>query len=495
MTTVNENQIADIVSRVVMRLQSDNAEASASGRGKKAAVEHAPAPASGQASPVAPMGIFGSVNEAVAAANVAYETFSDVTIEDRRTIIEAMRAAARKEAYAQAQLAVTETGLGNLRDKLAKNLLAVDKTPGVEVLRPEAYTGDNGMALVETAPYGVIGSITPVTNPTATVVCNAIGMIAAGNSVVFNAHPSARECTNRIISALNRAIVDAGGPPNLLASISPPTIATAKEMMKHPGIRLLVVTGGPAVVAEAMRSGKKVIGAGPGNPPAVVDETANIPEAARHLVDGASFDNNIVCVLEKEIIVVESVADQLKAEMKKHGAYELNSMQIRKVEKLVIDRAPEGPGDHGQINKKWVGKGAAEILRAIGGEPKPDTRLLILDVPRDHPLVIMEQLMPVIPIVRVPNVDDGIKLARQVEHGFFHTAVMHSTNVDNLSKMARMCNTSIFVKNGPSIAGLGVGGEGFTSFTIASPTGEGLTCALTFTRQRRCTLKDRFRIV
>jgi acyl-CoA reductase-like NAD-dependent aldehyde dehydrogenase len=484
---LDQDQIADIVCRVVARIGVD-------GKSTPAPAPAAKAPSQAPTS-IAPMGIFPTVNEAVAAAKAAYEMFSGVTIENRQKLIEAMRWAARKEAQAQAEIDLSETGLGNVKDKLFKNLLAVNKTPGIEVLHPEAFTGDMGMALVEPAPYGVIGSITPVTNPTATVVCNAIGMIAAGNSVVFNGHPSARETTNRIISALNRAMVEAGGPANLLTSISPPTIASAKELLRHKDIRLMVVTGGPAVVAEAMRSGKKVIAAGPGNPPAVVDETANIAEAAKHLVDGASFDNNIVCVLEKEIIVVDSVADRLKEEMKKHGAYELNAMQIRKVEKLVIERLPSGPDDHGLINKKWVGKDAAEILRAIGGEPKPDTRLLILDVDKNHPLVVMEQLMPVIPIVRVPNVDAAIDLALEVEHGFFHTAVMHSTNVDNLSKMARVCNTSIFVKNGPSTAGLGAGGEGFTSFTIASPTGEGLTNARSFTRLRRCTLKDRFRII
>lgn len=482
---LQEDQIADIVGRVVARMQDG---------GNGGAVTAPGAPAAPQAE-TGGVGIYATVDEAVAAARASFESLNQMPLAERGLIIEAMRKAARAEAQAQAGIAVGETKLGRAEDKLLKNLLAVDKTPGVEILRAGAFTGDDGMSLVERAPYGVIGSITPCTNPTATVVSNAIGMIAAGNAVVFNAHPTAKECTNRIISILNEAIIGAGGPANLLASVSPPTIASAQELMRHPNVRLLVVTGGPAVVAAAMKSGKKVIGAGPGNPPAVIDETAIIPEAARHLVQGASFDNNIVCVVEKEFICVDSVADRLKEELKKNGAYELSRMEAERVVKLVVERAPSGPGDHGVINKKWVGKNAGEILRAIGGDAEGDVRLLFFEADRGHPLVVMEQLMPVIPLVRVKDVDEGIALAVEVEHGFGHTAVMHSTNVDNLSKMARVINTSIFIKNGPSIAGLGAGGEGHTSFTIASPTGEGLTTALSFSRERRCVLKDRFRII
>ncbi|MBI4828274.1 MAG: aldehyde dehydrogenase EutE [Nitrospinae bacterium] len=480
---LDEDQIASIVRRVAARL-GDN--------GGGAAKAETPSPG---VADIEPLGIYGSVNEAVAAAKVSYAALEDMPLMRRAAIIESMRAAARAGARRQAELAVEETALGNARDKLTKNLLAINKTPGVEALSPVAYTGDDGIALMERAPYGVIGSITPCTNPTATVVNNAIGMIAAGNAVVFNAHPLAKQVTNRIISLLNHAIVAAEGPANLLTAVSPPTIESAQELMRHPDVRLLVVTGGPGVVKAAMASGKRCIAAGPGNPPAVVDQTANLDEAARHLVDGASFDNNIVCVVEKEILCVESVAARLMDEMAKCGAHILSSSELAKIEKLVIGRAPSGPGDHGQINKDWVGKDAVKILAAIGSRAPEGTRLLIFNAPADHPLVIMEQLMPVTPVVKVKCVNSGIELAQEVEHGFLHTAVMHSTNVDNLSHMARVVNTSIFVKNGPSVAGLGYGGEGYTSFTIASPTGEGLTCARHFTRERRCTLKDRFRII
>ncbi len=264
--------------------------------------------------------------------------------------------------------------------------------------------------------------------------------------------------------------------------------------MAHPKIAILVVTGGPAVVKTAMNSGKKVIGAGPGNPPVVVDETADIPKAAKDIVDGASFDNNVICICEKEILCVASVADQLKAEMKKHGAYELNEEQIRKITEIVISE-PGCRGKEGASSKVYVGKTAAFIARSIDLNLPESTRLLLCEVGPDHPLVWTEQLMPVMPLVRVKDVDTAIDLAVEVEHGFRHTAIMHSLNIAKLSKMAKAMNCSIFIKNGPSYAGLGHGGAGFASFTIASPTGEGVTRPRTFTRERRCTLVDYFRIV
>ena len=244
----------------------------------------------------------------------------------------------------------------------------------------------------------------------------------------------------------------------------------------------------------AMNSGKKVIAAGPGNPPCVVDETADLAKAGKDIVDGAGFDNNVICICEKEIIVVASVADRLKEEMKKNGAYELNEDQIKKVTELVLSD-PGGPGKEGAANKNYIGKNADFIAKQIGLTVPPETRLLLCEVGREHPLLWTEQLMPVMPLVRVKDVDIAIDLAVEVEHGFRHTAIMHSLNIAKLSKMAKAMNCSIFSKNGPSYAGLGHGGAGFASFTIASPTGEGVTRARTFTRERRCTLVDYFRII
>jgi acyl-CoA reductase-like NAD-dependent aldehyde dehydrogenase len=319
-------------------------------------------------------------------------------------------------------------------------------------------------------------------------------MVAGGNSVVFNPHPSARVVSLTTIDLLNRAIAEAGGPRALLFAVDAPSIESATELMAHPGIRLLVVTGGPAVVRAAMQSGKKVIAAGPGNPPVVVDETADVPSAARDIIAGATLDNNIVCIAEKVIIAVRAVAPSLKSALAEAGAVELKGQAAERVVSTVITENL-GPGRNSRLNRDLIGKNVSVILGAAGVPCPAGARLAFIETDRDHPLVWTEQMMPVLPLVVVADGDDAIDFARAVEGGKGHTAVAHSRNIEFLSKMARTMNVSIFVKNGPSYAGLAFGGEGFTSFTIASPTGEGLTRPTTFTRERRCTLVDYFRII
>jgi acyl-CoA reductase-like NAD-dependent aldehyde dehydrogenase len=460
----------------------------------QAPVSYAPAASAPLLSAGLGDGVFATLDEAAGAARRAFIALSDLGLERRKAIIESMRTAMRRDAEALARLAVEETGLGRVEDKVQKNLLVTNKTPGVEDLAPSAVTGDHGLVLMEPAPFGVIGAITPVTNPSSTIICNAIGMIAAGNSVVFNPHPSAKRVSMATVRALNQAIVAAGGPPNVLTTVAEPTIQSAGELMKHPLVRLLVVTGGPGVVAAAMNSGKRAICAGPGNPPAVVDATADIEQAGRNIVLGHSFDNNVICVDEKEAIVVESVADALKASMVRAGAVLLKPSDLPRLEKVIFEKNA-GPRGHATVNRKFVGKNASLILQELGIPAGPEVRCVLVEVPNDHPLVWTEQMMPVLPVTRVRNVDEAIDLAVAAEGACFHTATMHSHDLAALSRMAKKCNCSIFVKNGRAVDGLGVGGEGFTSFTIASPTGEGLTTARSFSRWRRCTLVDHFRIV
>ncbi|HAG15694.1 MAG TPA: aldehyde dehydrogenase EutE [Bacteroidales bacterium] len=440
------------------------------------------------------MGIFPTIDQAVLAAEVAFHEFKKISLETRKDIIANIRKVSRDNIVLLSKMSSDETGMGRWEDKIIKNELAIRKTPGVEDIVPETFSDDHGLALVERAPYGVIGSISPSTNPTASIISNCIGMIAGGNSVVFNTHPAAKRVSSLLVNLLNKAIVEAGGPKNLITCIEVPTLESAREMMSHPKVALLVVTGGPAVVKAAMKMEKKTIAAGPGNPPCVVDETADIAKAGKDIVAGASFDNNLICICEKETIVVESVADQLKLEMQKNGAYILSPEQVKKITELVIVD-PGRPGHEGAPNKNYVGKNASEIAKGIGLSIPESTRLLLCEVDANHPLVWTEQLMPVMPLVRVPNVDVAIDLAVRCEHGYKHTAIMHSLNIAKLSKMAKAMDCSIFIKNGPSYAGLGEGGAGFASFTIASPTGEGVTRARTFTRERRCTLVDYFRII
>lgn len=478
---IDEKTIAQIVEQVMAQLE------------KQKGGEAPPMPSAPTAVQMQD-GIFSTIDEAVKAAAAAQKTWGRLTLEQRNRVIANIRHVMRESARLVAWEAYTETGMGRFEDKVEKNLLNANKTPGTEDLEPVCFTGDHGLTLIERAPFGVIASITPSTNPTATIINNSIMILAAGNSVVFNAHPAAKRCSALTIQLINRAIVAAGGPPNLVTAIAEPTIESAQELMRHPTVRLILVTGGIGVVRAAMQSGKRAITAGPGNPPVVVDETAVIEQAARDIIKGVSFDNNIVCTDEKEVFVVESVADQLIAAMKKMGCYQVNAWQLSRLEKVIFTEMGP-PRKPGVINRTFIGKNSSIILKEIGVSVGDDVRLIIADVPVEHNLVWTEQMMPVLPIVRVKNADEGIDLAKEAEHGFGHTAVMHSRHLDHLDRMAREINTSIFVKNGPNLAGLGYGGEGWCSFSIASPTGEGMTRPRTFSRERRCTLVDHFRIV
>ncbi len=482
---IDENQLSRLVEAVVAEVTQ---------RGLTAPHPAPLAPTTPSSSPEASPseGIFSTVDEAIAAAKRAYTAFSAVPLEERRVFIQAMREAAIAHAEVFARETVEESGFGRYEDKIQKILLSARKTPGTEDLSPTCYTGDDGLTLVEPAPFGVIGAITPVTNPTPTIICNGIGMIAAGNAVVFNAHPSAKRVSNHAIAVLNRAIAKAGGPATLLCSIASPTLKTSSALMAHPEVRLLMVTGGGAVVKSAMTSGKRCIAAGPGNPPVIVDDTANISHAARSIVRGASFDNNVLCTAEKEVFVFESVADSLIAEMQKCGAYLIKGHQIDAITQVLVE--PGEPYPH--PNKKFVGHHATELLSTIGVTAPDAVRLVICEVPDDsHPLVQTEMLMPILPIVRVRDLDEALDKAKRAEHFFRHSAYMHSENVSNMSRVARAIETTIFVKNAPSFAGLGFGGEGYSTLSIAGPTGEGLTSARSFTRQRRCVLAGAFRIV
>ncbi|MGI6677709.1 MAG: aldehyde dehydrogenase family protein [Dehalobacterium sp.] len=433
-------------------------------------------------------GIFDEVNEAVEAAYIAQRKLIALGLENRGKIIEAIRNIGLANVELLARMEVEETGMGRYEHKVEKHHLAIEKTPGIEDVQPHVFTGDNGITLVELLPYGVVGCITPSTAPSETVFHNAICAISAGNSAVISPHPAAIKTTTKVVELLNQAITECGGPPNLVVSLRNATLQKAGEIMRHPKISLLVATGGEGVIKAVLSSGKKSICAGPGNPPVLVDETADIAQAGRDIVNGAGFENDINCIGEKEVLVIEEVADQLIAEMVKHGAYLLtNKQEIDKLTKLVTT-------DEGAINKDFIGKNASVILKAMGINVTDDVKVIIYEVPADHITVMKEFLMPILPIIRIKSLDEGIELAVCIEGGNRHTACMHSKNVDNMTRFARAISTTIFVKNGPSYSGVGNGGEGFTAMTIAGPTGEGLTSPRTFARTQRCVLVDGFNL-
>ena len=439
--------------------------------------------------------LHSSVDAAVQTAKKAQETFQDLGLEVRREVIRAMRKAAIANAEGWAKLAVEETGMGRVADKVQKNLVCATRTPGVEDLTSRAYTGDKGLTLVEYAPYGVVAAITPSTNPAATIINNAISILAAGNSVVFSPHPASFKTCLAAMRALSAAAVAAGAPKGLITTYDKPSQENTKALLAHPDAKVNMVTGGPAIVKVAMTAGKtcKTIAAGPGNPPVVVDETANFPKCAQDVIFGASFDNNVLCTAEKEVIVVEAAkARFLEAMRADKRAFELDKAQCDALTKLVIKEGGKGCKDP-VLNRDFVGKDASVIAKGIGLSIPAEARLLWSVVPNDHALVWTEQLMPFLPVTVVPDVDAAIELAAAAEGGHRHTAAMHSTNVANLTKMGRRMQCSIYVKNAPTLYGLGLG-EGYATMSIGTPTGDGLTKASHFARPLHCALVGYFRI-
>ena len=462
---IDERVVAGIVNAVLDRLEGDSSPCTETSGGN--------------------WGIFENMDDAVEAAACAQRQYLNCTMHDRAAYVQAIRDVVLNQENLEyiSRQSVEETEMGNFEHKIIKNRLAATKTPGIEDLTTYAMTGDDGLTLVEYSPFGVIGAITPTTNPTETIICNSIGMLAAGNSVVFSPHPRAKNVSLHLVRLINRALAELGAPPNLVVTVSKPSIENTNAMMGHPLVRMLVATGGPGIVKTVLSSGKKAIGAGAGNPPVVVDETANIEKAGKDIIDGCCFDNNLPCIAEKEVIVVDSAADYLIFNMKKHGAYEVKDPElIDKLVKLVVQENGKSPVT------SFVGKSAKYILGQVGVQVDDSVRVILVQADESHPFVQVELMMPILPVVRVPDVDAGIEMAIRVEHGNRHTAIMHSRNVDKLTKMAKLIQTTIFVKNGPSYAGIGVGGEGYTTFTIAGPTGEGLTSAKSFARRRRCVL-------
>ena len=454
---INENMVQEIVQEVMAKMQIADA-------------------------PTGKHGIFKEMNDAIEAAKKSQLIVKKMSMDQREKIITCIRKKIKENAEVMARMGVEETGMGNVGDKILKHHLVADKTPGTEVITTTAWSGDRGLTLIEMGPFGVIGAITPCTNPSETILCNTMGMLAGGNTVVFNPHPAAIKTSIYAINLLNEASLESGGPDNIAVTVEKPTLETSNVMMKHKDIPLIAATGGPGVVTAVLSSGKRGIGAGAGNPPALVDETADIRKAA-DIVNGCTFDNNLPCIAEKEIVAVSSIVDELM-----HYLVTENDCYLASKEEQ--DKLTEVVLAGGKLNRKCVGRDARTLLSMIGVNAPANIRCIVFEGPKEHPLITTELMMPILGVVRARDFDDAVEQAVWLEHGNRHSAHIHSKNIDNITKYAKAIDTAILVKNAPSYAALGFGGEGYCTFTIASRTGEGLTCASTFTKRRRCVMAD-----
>ena len=441
------------------------------------------------------LGLFTDANEAVAASRLAFEEFSGIALEGRKRIIDHIRRISTENAEEFGRMEMEETKLGRLEHKIAKQLDVGQTTPGVEFMRSEVFSGDYGLAVIEHAPFGVIAVITPVTHSLPTITCNAIIMLASGNTLVINPHPGGKRIAAEGVRRYNEAIYRDMGVDNLICLITEPTLESAEIIFKHKDVNLISVTGGPGVARAAMQQAKRAVVAGPGNPPVVVDETADLDRAARSIITGGAFDNNLLCIAEKEVFVVESVFEEMMAAMERAGAVRLSKDEMNQMAQTVLETVGEGDNKHYVAKKEYIGRDAAELAQAVGKTIPPHTEMIFGETDESNPLVLAEQMMPCLPFVRARNADHAIAMALRAEHGFQHTSIIHSNDVRNMTKMGRTMNTTLFIKNGACLAGLGNGGEGYGSYSIAGPTGEGVTTPMTFTRERRCTIVESLRIL
>ena len=495
MSAINESLIREVVAEVLGRL------------GQSPAIASAPAPTvpkaacgcnghpAGGGHGRGRYGVFQDANEACTAAHAGFEQLRAKGVAARVKVVEIVKSMADANAVEWGRIELEETKIGRLDHKIEK-LKIIKLVPGVEWLHPDGRSGDHGITLEEYTPFGVVAAITPSTHSVPTLSGNIVNIVAAGNGVVFNAHPGAAKCAAMAVREYNKVIEKEVGIDNLVTIVEQPTLESFKAICEHEAVRLLCVTGGPAVVKAAMQTGKRAICAGPGNPPVLVDDTACMKRAARCIIQGAAYDNNLLCIGEKEVFVLDNVADELMSQMENQGAVRLRSTQL---ERLVKEAFVFKPGQGGGcadavINKSLIGKDASVLAKAAGVAVPEKTELLFAETDKDHLFVKEEQMMPFIPIVRVKSIEAGIDAALAAEHNYKHTSIIHSHDVEHMTAMARALDTTLFVKNGPCMAGLGLGGEGYLSYSIATPTGEGLTNPRTFTRVRRCVMVDNLRI-
>ncbi|HSA02173.1 MAG TPA: aldehyde dehydrogenase, partial [Candidatus Paceibacterota bacterium] len=421
---VNEALIRQVVEEVLGRLgQTAPGSASSCGRSSTSRPRH--------------FGVFTDANEACEAAGTAFRQLSEQGVAARNRVVEIVKTLADTNAAEWGRIELEETRIGRLDHKIDK-LKGLKFVPGVEFLRPDGYSGDHGIMLEEWAPFGVIGAITPSTHSIPTLSCNVISMVAAGNAVVFNAHPNACRCAALAARVYNEAIFHELGIENLIAIVEQPTLDSFKAICSHDQVRLLCVTGGPGVVKAAMQTGKRAVCAGPGNPPVLVDETADMERAARCVIKGAAYDNNLLCIGEKEVFVLETVADAFLKALEKHGAARLNTAQLDKLTTAAfVFPAGQGGGcGHPVVNKELIGKDAPVLAKHAGAPVSAATELLFAETSASHLFVQEAQMMPFLPVVRVKTVEEGIAAAKQAEHNYRHTAIIHSHNVANMTAMA-----------------------------------------------------------
>ncbi len=409
-------------------------------------------------------------------ARTAAAVFTQYTQEDVDRIVKPMVLAGLENAQYLAQLAIQETRLGVLEDKAIKNMVATEfvynyvrdkRTVGVIREFPER-------GLVEVAePVGVIFSLTPITNPTSTVLFKCIMAIKTRNAVIFSPHPSAWKCCHEAVRIMYETAVKHGAPEGVFTCLESHTLEDNAYLMRHKDVGLIDATGGPSAVKAAYSSGKPALGVGPGNTPVYLEKTADLDMAVVDIITSKTFDNGTICASEQTLVIDDAIYDPVLKKFAELGAHICNQEETELLGRTVIN--PET----GFMQPMAVGQKASDIARFVGLKVKPHTKLLIAPirgVGREHPLSV-EKLFPVLAVFRAKSVEEALKVCVDVNHlgGLGHTAVIFSSDEETIRKFAQVINAGRIIVNSPGSIGAlgGVYNDMVPTFSFGCGTGGG----------------------
>jgi len=397
-----------------------------------------------------------ALDEIIVKAKKAQKIFASYTQEQVDEIFRQAAIAANDARIILAKMAVEETGMGVVEDKVIKNHFASEfifnkykdtKTCGI--LEDDATYGVKKIA----EPIGLLCGIIPTTNPTSTAIFKALIALKTRNAIIFSPHPRAAKCTVKAAEIILKAAVKAGAPEGIISWIAEPSLPLSQYLLAHEEINMILATGGPGMVKAAYSSGKPAVGVGAGNTPALMDETANIQMAVSSVLMSKTFDNGVICASEQSVIVHKNIYKEVKKEFLKRGAVILTEDQNKKVGALIID--PE----RGTINPKIVGQKAVDIAKMAGFEIDPDAKVLIAEVTKttvDEPFA-HEKLSPCLAMYQCGDFEDGVQKARELVElgGIGHTSVLYTDekNDDRIKRYGDVIKTGRILVNMPSSQG------------------------------------------
>lgn len=394
----------------------------------------------------------------IANAKKAQEIYKTFSQEKVNSIVKAIAEAGEREAVKLAKMAWEETGFGKWQDKIVKNVFASKivyenmkdlKTIGIINEDKEKKVCDVAV------PVGVIAGLIPSTNPTSSTIYKILISLKAGNAIVISPHPNAKKCIIETARILNEAAINAGAPEGLIGCITIPSLDATNELMRHKYTSLILATGGEAMVKAAYSSGTPAIGVGPGNGPAFIDKSANVPLAVKRIIDSKTFDNGVICASEQSIVVEESMKEIVKAELIKQGMYFLNEEESTKLGNFIL-RA------NGTMNPQIVGKSVETLAEMAKLNVPQGTKVLISEqttVGKNNPYS-REKLTTILAFYTVKNVEEGIKLCTEIlmNEGKGHTLVLHCENEEIIKEFGLRIPVSRLLVNTPGALG-GIGGS------------------------------------